>query len=475
MSAKIVPIILSGGSGSRLWPLSRELYPKQFLPLASDDGRTLLQETALRASGEEFADPIVICNEKHRFLVAEQLRTEDITPAAIVLEPMGRNTAPAAAIAAMLVKQQDPDAVMFLLASGHVIAYPDAFRIAAKLARDAAVGGSLTALGIKPDAPETGFGYIKSGPAHSSVPDCCMIERFVEKPDLETAKQFLADGSYYWNASMFMFSPSQYLEELGRHNPEMVSVCEQALEKAGSDQDFIRLDSDIFATCPSDSIDYAVMEHTENAAVVPVDLGWSDVGAWPALWEIGKRDENDNVIHGDVITLDTHGSYIRSEGSTVATNGIDDLIVVATDDAVLVADKSRAQDVKAIVERIKAEGRNEHETHTTVHRPWGWYQTINLGSRFQVKQICLKPHATISLQMHHHRAEHWVVVEGNARVTRNEEVVDLAENQSTYIPIGTTHRLENPHDELLRIIEVQSGSYLGEDDIVRFDDVYGRT
>jgi mannose-1-phosphate guanylyltransferase/mannose-6-phosphate isomerase len=274
---------------------------------------------------------------------------------------------------------------------------------------------------------------------------------------------------------MFMFSPSQYLEELGRHNPEMVSVCEQALEKAGSDQDFIRLDSDIFATCPSDSIDYAVMEHTENAAVVPVDLGWSDVGAWPALWEIGKRDENDNVIHGDVITLDTHGSYIRSEGSTVATNGIDDLIVVATDDAVLVADKSRAQDVKAIVERIKAEGRNEHETHTTVHRPWGWYQTINLGSRFQVKQICLKPHATISLQMHHHRAEHWVVVEGNARVTRNEEVVDLAENQSTYIPIGTTHRLENPHDELLRIIEVQSGSYLGEDDIVRFDDVYGRT
>ncbi len=472
MTHKIVPIILSGGSGSRLWPLSRELYPKQFLPLAGE--RTMLQETAHRTSGDDFAQPIIICNERHRFLVAEQLRADDIHPQSIVLEPLGRNTAPAAAIAAMLVVKNDPDAVIMILASDHVIAYTDKFRTAAVLARDAALTGALVTFGIQPDKPETAYGYIHRGAEREGMSGCFDVEGFVEKPDAETAQSYLDDGNFFWNSGMFMFSPSSFLDELAGLNPEMIDGCLLALEKSVSDQDFLRLDHDAFAACPSDSIDYAVMEHTTNAAVVPVDMGWNDVGAWPALWEIGDQDENNNVLQGDVIALDSHGSYIRSEGATVAANGVENLIIVATDDAVLVADKSRAQDVKTIVERIKAEGRSEHEAHTTVHRPWGWYQTINMGPRFQVKQICLKPGATISLQMHHHRAEHWVVVEGTARVTRDNEVMDLNENESTYIPIGTTHRLENPREQSLRIIEVQSGAYLGEDDIVRFDDIYGR-
>lgn len=434
----------------------------------------MLQETALRASGDDFSAPIIICNEKHRFLVAEQLRLVDIVPETIVLEPMGRNTAPAATIAAMLVKECNPDAAMMVLASDNVVTYPDRFRTAATLAAKAAQTGALVTFGIEPNKPETAYGYICRGAERQGITGVFDVERYVEKPDAATAQTYLDDGNYFWNSGMFLFSPADYLAELAKQYPQMIDACQRSLETAESDQDFLRLDADAFAQCPSDSIDYAVMEHTNNAAVVPVDLGWNDVGAWPALWEIGDRDENDNVTHGDVIMLDTHGSYIRSEGATVATNGVEDLIIVATDDAVLVADKSHAQDVKSIVERIKAEGRSEHETHTTVHRPWGWYQTINLGPRFQVKQICLKPGATISLQMHHHRAEHWVVVEGTARVTRDDEVMDLGENESTYIPIGTTHRLENPTGEQLRIIEVQSGSYLGEDDIVRFDDVYGR-
>lgn len=473
MTTKIVPIILSGGSGSRLWPLSRELYPKQFLSLVGE--RTMLQETAHRASGDDFSAPIIICNEKHRFLVAEQLRSEGIVPETIVLEPIGRNTAPAAAIAAMLVQARDPSAVMMILASDHAIKYPDRFRAAAALGRDAATTGALITFGIQPDKPETAYGYIRRGAKLDGASGCFNVDGFVEKPDAETAQTYLDDGNYFWNSGMFLFSPAGYLTELTRQHPAMVEACALALEKAKSDREFVQLDSDAFAACVSDSIDYAVMEHTDRAAVVPVDLGWNDVGAWPALWEIGDRDENDNVTHGDVITLDTRGSYIRSEGTTVAVNGVDDLIIVATDDAVLVADKSRAQDVKTIVERIKAEGRKEHETHTTVYRPWGWYQTINIGPRFQVKQINLKPGATISLQMHHHRAEHWVVVEGTARVTRDDQIMELVENESTYIPIGTTHRLENPGEKPLRIIEVQTGSYLGEDDIVRFDDVYGRS
>ncbi len=470
---KIVPVILSGGSGSRLWPLSRELFPKQLLPLVSE--RSMLQETATRATGPEFADPLVICNERHRFVVAEQLRESGIKPQSIVLEPVGRNTAPAAAVAAMLIAERDPNAVMMLLASDHVIAHPDRFRAAATLACDAAISNSaLVTFGIQPDKPETGYGYIKRGDAEDGVAGCFRVDRFVEKPDRETAESYLADGGYFWNSGMFLFAPNDYLEELERHHPTMITACRDAIAKAQRDHDFIRLDADAFSASPSDSIDYAVMENTTHASVVPVDMGWNDVGAWSALWDIGDKDADGNVLSGDVVAQDVQNAYIRSEKPLIAAQGVSDIVVVATDDALLIADKDRVQEVKAFVEQFKAEGRTEHETHTTVHRPWGWYQTIKLGARYQVKQIGIKPGAAISLQLHHHRAEHWVVVEGTARVTRGEEILELAENQSAYIPIGTTHRLENPGADNLRIIEVQSGSYLGEDDIVRLEDTYGR-
>lgn len=470
---KIVPIILSGGSGSRLWPLSRESCPKQFLPLFGD--RTMVQETALRTVGDSFAAPIVICSEHHRFLMAEQLRTIDVKPQSIVLEPVARNTAPAAAVAALLVQACAPDDVMMILASDHVIEHADRFRDAVLPGRDAAVGGALVTFGIQPDKPETGYGYIQRGAPVADVPGCFTVERFVEKPDAVTARSYVDDGRYFWNSGMFLFSPSDYLAELENQCPAMITACRRALEAARSDSDFLCLDADAFSDSPSDSIDYAVMEHTRNAVIVPVDLGWSDVGAWSALWETGDQDDNHNVTIGDVIIRDVHGSYIRSEGATIAVNGIDDIVVIATDDALLVADKSRVQDVKSVVDRIRADGRDGNQAHTTMHRPWGWYQTIKVGTRYQVKQICLKPRAAISLQMHYHRAEHWVVVEGQARVTRDGDVTDLATNESTYIPIGMTHRLENPTDGVLKIIEIQSGSYLGEDDIVRFEDVYGRS
>ncbi len=468
----IVPVILSGGSGSRLWPLSRELYPKQLLPLAGEN--TMLQETALRVSGEPFAATIVICNEQHRFLVAEQLRLVDISPRAIVLEPVGRNTAPAAAIAAMLVQAAGADASIMILPSDHTVHDPGKFRAAAARGLLAVAQGALVTFGIQPDKPETGYGYIRRGDSIDGMEDCFTVDAFVEKPDSETAKAYLSEGCYLWNSGMFLFSHAGYLEELSKQYPEMIEACRQALDQAEADKSFIRLDGEAFARAPSDSIDYAVMEPTDRAVVVPVDMGWNDVGAWSALWEIGNQDDNRNVIVGDVIVQNVHGSYIRTEGATVAVNGLDDIVVVATDDALLVADKSRVQDVKTIVDQLKATGQDQYHTHTTVHRPWGWYQTIRAGPRYQVKQICLKPQATISLQMHHHRAEHWVVVEGAARVTRHEDVIDLAVNESVYIPIGTTHRLENPGDEPLKIIEIQSGAYLGEDDIIRFEDIYGR-
>ena len=469
--SKIVPVILSGGSGSRLWPLSRELYPKQFLPLASD--RTMIQETANRVNGDEFAAPMVICNELHRFMVAAQMQEIGITPQSIVLEPMGRNTAPAACIAALIIIENAPDATMLLLASDHVIAHPDRLRTAAITAHEAALGGALVAFGIKPQSPETGYGYIKRGET-GAIEGCFNVDQFVEKPDMETAKKYLADGSYFWNSGMFLFSPKDYLDELGKNNPAMVEACRASLDAAEVDRDFIHLDADAFAKSPSDSIDYAVMEHTTRATVLPIDLGWNDVGGWGALWDIGDKDAEGNVTVGDVITRDVSQSYIRSENQLVAVQGVDNLVVVATDDAVMIAHKDQVQNIKEIVEHLKSEGREEHHTHTTVHRPWGWYQTIALGPCFQVKQIVVKPGGAISLQYHHHRAEHWVVVEGCARVTCGEEVSDLSVNQSVYISIGTTHRLENPFDEPVKIIEVQTGDYLGEDDIVRIDDTYGR-
>ena len=469
---KIVTAILSGGSGTRLWPLSRSLLPKQLLPLTSD--RSMLQETALRASGGDFTAPLIICNDKHRFMVAEQLRELGIEPLAIVLEPMGRNTAPAAAIAALMIAEQQPGAMMMLLPSDHVIEHGDRFQAAAETAADAAQKGSLVTFGIQPDKPETGYGYIKRGEV-TAIDGVFKVERFVEKPDEKTAQGYLDDGGYFWNSGMFLFSPKGFLAELAIHNPDMIEACRKALAKAQADHDFVRLDKAAFAASPSDSIDYAVMEKTEHAAVLPVDLGWNDVGAWSALWDIGEQDADGNVLKGDIVTQNVQGSYIRSEGPLVAATDVSDVIIVATDDVLMIADKAHAQDVKLVVDQLKAEGRTEHETHTTVHRPWGWYQSIGFGTRYQIKQICLKPGASISLQMHHHRAEHWVVVEGTARVTRDDEVLDLTANQSAYIPLGATHRLENPGKDLLRIIEVQSGSYLGEDDIVRFEDTYGRS
>lgn len=467
-----VPVILSGGSGTRLWPLSRDLLPKQLLPLASE--RSMLQETALRADSGDFSAPIVICNDKHRFMVAEQLREVGKEALSIILEPLGRNTAPAAAIAALIITEKLPDAMMMLLPSDHVIAYQDRFLSAAKIAADAASKGALVTFGIQPDKPETGYGYIKRGVVLEQE-SIFSVDSFVEKPDQSTAQKYLDEGGYYWNSGMFLFSPANYLDELSRHNPEMLAACKKALGTAVIDQDFIRLDEEAFAASPSDSIDYAVMEKTDHVAVIPVDFGWNDVGSWSALLEIGDQDTDGNVLQGDIVTKNVQGSYIRSEGPLVAASDVDNVIIVATDDVLLIADKNHAQDVKLVVDRLKAEGRTEHEAHSTVYRPWGWYQSIGYGPRYQVKQICLKPGASISLQLHHHRAEHWVVVEGMARVTRDDEVMELSANQSAYIPLGATHRLENPGEDLLRIIEVQSGSYLGEDDIVRFEDTYGRS
>lgn len=467
----IVPVILSGGSGSRLWPLSRELYPKQFLPLV--DGQTLLQNTILRvAAVPGIAPPIVVCNEAHRFLVAEQLRVIDSPPAAVLLEPVGRNTAPATAAAALhALAQGGSDPLLLVLPADHIIVDAGGFRQAVERVARYAEAGRLITFGIVPEAPETGYGYIKTGAAEGEV---YRVERFVEKPDAVTAQTYVASGAYYWNSGMFMFRASRFLEELERFAPAIASACRQAHQTAGADLDFLRLDKTAFAACPSDSIDYAVMEKTHNAVVMPVDVGWSDVGAWSALWSVADRDEHGNKMSGDVLAVDTRGSYVRAESRLVATLGIDNLVVVETADAVLVAHKDRVQEVKTLVKGLKAQDRAEAQNHRKVYRPWGSYDCIDQELRFQVKRITVKPGASLSLQMHHHRAEHWTVVRGTARVTRGDETFLLTENQSAYIPLGTRHRLENPGKIPLELIEVQSGSYLGEDDIVRFDDVYGR-
>lgn len=463
----ILPVILSGGSGTRLWPLSREAYPKQFLPLVGDV--TMLQATWNRVAAIAGKAPIVVANQEHRFMAAEQLRECNVTPQALILEPIGRNTAPAIAIAALQALAAGEDALLLVLPSDHVVRDDAAFHAAVKQAAAAAEAGKLVTFGIVPTAPETGYGYIKAQ-AGTGVH---AVDRFVEKPDLATAQQYVASGEYYWNSGMFLFKASRYLQELEALQPAILAACRAALDKASRDSDFIRLDADAFAASPNDSIDYAVMEKTADAAVVPLDAGWNDVGSWSALWEVSDKDADGNACHGDVIALDCRNSYAYGT-RLIAMVGLEDVVVVETDDAVFVGHKDRVQDVKEIVGQIKRDGRSEAAAHRKVYRPWGAYDSIDNGARFQVKRITVKPGATLSLQMHHHRAEHWIVVSGTAEVTRGEDVILLTENQSTYIPLGVTHRLKNPGKLPLELIEVQSGSYLGEDDIVRFEDQYGR-
>ncbi len=474
MTLSLYPVILSGGSGTRLWPLSRAALPKQLLPLASD--RTMLQETMLRLKGiEGLAAPMVICNDDHRFMIAEQLREIEITPSAIMLEPVGRNTAPAVAVAALRLMRINPEALMLVLPADHLIRDVPAFHASVAKAEVAAQAGYLTTFGIVAQTPETGYGYIRRGEALAGADGGHAVASFVEKPDRTTAQSYLDSGDYYWNSGMFLFKASVFVDELKRLRADILSACEVSLTKAVSDLDFIRLDKEAFAACPAESIDYAVMEHTGKAAVVPADIGWNDIGAWSSLWEVSDKDARDNVLRGDVLTEDAHRNFIRAESRLVAALGVDNLVIVETPDAVLVASKDRVQDVKKLVDRLKADKRDEHVFHRKVYRPWGWYEGIDEGERFQVKRIMVKPGEKLSLQMHHHRAEHWIIVTGTARITRDDETFLLTENQSTYIPLGSKHRLENPGKFPLHMVEVQSGGYLGEDDIVRFEDVYKRT
>jgi mannose-1-phosphate guanylyltransferase/mannose-6-phosphate isomerase len=466
--AKLQPVLLSGGSGTRLWPLSREGYPKQFLPLVGQE--SLLQDTWRRVASLAELAPLAVANEEHRFMVAEQLRQVDAAPAAIVLEPAGRNTAPAIALAALQAMAAGEDPLLLVLPSDHAIVDAAAFREAVGAAREAAEQGRLVTFGIVPTGPETGYGYIKAAPGQGVR----AVERFVEKPDLATAQGYVASGEYFWNSGMFLFRASRYLEELGRWAPAILQACTRAFAGAERDADFLRLDRAAFLDCPSDSIDYAVMEKTGDAAVLTVDVGWNDVGSWSALWDVAEHDADGNAWHGDVISVQCRDSYAWSGQRLVAMIGLEEVVVVDTDDAVLVARKDQVQQVKDVVARLKQQGRGEAVLHRKVYRPWGAYDSIDMGERFQVKRITVNPGAALSLQMHHHRAEHWIVVSGTAKVTRGEEVLLLSENQSTYIPLGTRHRLENPGKVPLELIEVQSGSYLGEDDIVRFEDVYGR-
>ncbi|MDO6558529.1 mannose-1-phosphate guanylyltransferase/mannose-6-phosphate isomerase [Paraglaciecola chathamensis] len=467
------PVVLAGGSGSRLWPKSRAALPKQFLRLTSN--LTMLQDTVARLEGTQAEKPIVICNDSHRFLVAEQLRQRDIQHGGILLEPMGRNTAPAIALAALHASLNGDDPTLLVLAADHLINDNKAFHKAIAQAEVLAEQGKLVTFGIVPDSAHTGYGYIRSG---DKVPEAEVgfdVAEFVEKPDLATAKQYVDSGSYFWNSGMFLFKASRYLEELEKYAPDMLDICKRAIATEAPDLEFVRVDSDIFATCPDDSIDYAVMEKTNAAAVVPLDAGWSDVGSWSSLWETAKeKDENQNVIIGDAILDDVHNSYINAEQRLISVVGLDDVVVVETKDAVLVAHKDKVQNIKNVVNKLKAEKRPEFEFHREVFRPWGSYDSIDNGERFQVKRITVKPGEKLSVQMHHHRAEHWIVVAGTAKVTNGEETLLLCENQSTYIPVGVIHALENPGKIPLELIEVQSGTYLGEDDIVRFSDRYGR-
>jgi mannose-1-phosphate guanylyltransferase/mannose-1-phosphate guanylyltransferase/mannose-6-phosphate isomerase len=471
MSAKIFPVILSGGSGSRLWPLSRESFPKQLLPLAGE--RTMLQETALRvADPARFQPVMVIANAEHRFVIAEQLREVGQGAPTIVLEPVARNTAPAVAAAALIAAQQDPDAVILVMPADHAVPDVAGFLAAVDAGLAAAQGGALVLFGIQPDSPATGYGYIRAGAALAG--QAHQVEAFVEKPDLATAESYLADGRYSWNSGIFLLPAKAVIAELETHEPAVIAAVREALGAARRDLDFVRLDPDAFGASPSISIDYAVMERTARAAVVPSTFAWSDVGAWSALWKLSRRNENDNVEIGDTLAEDTRGSYLRSEGPLIATVGVENLIVVATPDAVLIARRDKDQDVKKVVERLKASNHASAVQTRRVYRPWGFYEGVSEGERFQVKRITVNPGEKLSLQKHFHRAEHWVVVNGTAEVHLDGETRLLAENESIYIPLGSTHRLGNPGKVPLNLIEVQSGAYLGEDDIVRFEDVYAR-
>jgi mannose-1-phosphate guanylyltransferase len=446
------------------------MYPKQFLSLLHDE--TMLQRTLLRLDGLQHAEPMVICNHDHRFIVAEQARQIGLEKLSIILEPFGRNTAPAIAVAALHALSLQDDPILLILSADHEITDEGAFCDSVTRARALAEDGKLVTFGIVPTQAATGYGYIRRGEVDS---EGFRVEKFVEKPDAKTASAYLDSGDYYWNSGMFMFSARRYLEELEKHNPEMVAVCRQATAGMTDDIGFLRLNEEAFARCESDSIDYALMEKTDLACVVPMDAGWSDIGSWSSLWEQNAKDAAGNTTHGDVMTTDTEGSFVHAESRLVATVGVSDLVIVETKDAVLVADKNRAQEVKQIVDRLKQEQREEENFHRVVYRPWGSFDSVDSGEGYKVKRISVKPGARLSKQMHHHRAEHWVVVRGTARVFRNDEIFDLHENESVFIPLGSTHYLENPGDGPLDIIEVQSGSYLGEDDIVRFEDIYGRS
>lgn len=467
---KVIPVILCGGAGTRLWPLSRELYPKQLLALVDD--YSLLQNTVTRCAGHpDVTAPMLVCNEEHRFLVAEQLREIEVEASRIILEPEGRNTAPAVALAAHEAMKTDDDAILVVLPSDHVIHKTTLFLEALTTAIDLAKDDALVTFGVVPDKPETGYGYIKKGMATGAA---FKVDKFVEKPDVATASEFLQSGLYCWNSGMFVFKASAYLKELAAQTPRIAEAMAKATANASADLDFTRVNAEAFKSSPSDSIDYAVMEHTADALVVPLDAGWSDIGSWDALWQISEKDEHNNTLVGDAVVHDVEGSLVWSESRLVSVVGLKDVIVVETADAVMVASQDQAQDVKSIVNHLKGSGRIERTFHQKVYRPWGYYEGLDAGPAFQVKRLGVNPGASLSLQLHHHRAEHWVVVSGVATVTVGEKVFDLNPNESCYIPLETRHRLQNLTEEPLEIIEVQSGSYLGEDDIVRFEDNYGR-
>jgi mannose-1-phosphate guanylyltransferase / mannose-6-phosphate isomerase len=472
-SAQIYPVILSGGAGTRLWPLSRALHPKQLLPLVTS--RTMLQETVARnADDAGFAAPIVVCNEAHRFMIGEQLREIGVEPQVIVLEPVGRNTAPALAVAAAWLVSRDPEATMLVQPSDHVVRAPIALHDAVLRGLAATASGSLVTFGVTPRRPETGFGYIQAGPELDGVGGVKAVSRFVEKPDSATAQRFIDSGVFYWNSGIFLMGAQHYLDELRRFHAVIHDCCAEAVATGSKDGAFFRLGADAFTASPSLSVDHAVLEHTDRAAVVPVEMEWNDVGSWDALRGVSEADESGNVVHGDIVLDGVENCYLRSEGRLVAAIGLSDMIVVSTDDAVLVAKADRAAEVSRLVERLRQGNRQEPMQHTTVYRPWGYYRTVDAGERYQVKRIMVKPGAKLSLQKHFHRAEHWVVVQGTALVTKGDEQSLVHENQSIYIPLGTNHRLENPGKLPLHLIEVQSGAYLGEDDIVRISDSYGR-